>query len=328
MTDTSFAFEYNGKGPERLDRVVVAQAEILGLKELTRSQVKRLITEGLITVDGITATKAGQMVDLDSEIEVEVVLRQEDWRYEYDFPLSILYEDDSVVVVDKPAGLTVHPAPGHTQDTLVNALQSHYRKAGFDSTNLPRAGIVHRLDKDTSGALVVAKTLRAHQLLSAAFEKRTIVRKYQAFAYCLPRWNSGIAVKEEGTIEGNLMRDPNNRKSMKQVSDGGKEARTHWRVLERFEYGVQLELKLDTGRTHQIRVHLTEAGFPLIGDPVYRKELSLPQEIESAIELERQALHAGYLEFLHPENGSAVICESPLPEDLIELKATLQRLRA
>jgi 23S rRNA pseudouridine1911/1915/1917 synthase len=240
-------------------------------------------------------------------------------------PLAIVFEDDHVLVVDKPAGLVVHPGAGVEHGTLVNALLHHAPGiAGVGGAARP--GIVHRLDRDTSGLLVVAKTERAHRRLVEALRRRDVRRGYVAIVWGDPR-------AEGGAIDAPIARDPRERRRMAVVPRGGRPAVTHWRVAERFGLATRLDVRLETGRTHQIRVHLAHARHPVLGDPRYggrdKKQLSLAEPQRSlAAELlrglSRQALHAAELEFAHPETGERRTFTSPLPADLAR---TLDRLR-
>jgi 23S rRNA pseudouridine1911/1915/1917 synthase len=238
-------------------------------------------------------------------------------------PLTILFEDRDLIVLDKPAGLVVHPAPGNQQGTLVNAVLAH---AGDDLSGIggeARPGIVHRLDKDTSGVMVVAKTERAHTALSAAFASRDLDREYLALVWGLPATTSGA-------VEAPIGRHPIDRKRMAVVGRGGKAALTHWRV-ER-GYGAAaglLRCRLATGRTHQIRVHLAHINHPVVGDPVYLRRIPatarlLPEELRTALlAFPRQALHAETLGFRHPVTGEALSFRAPPPPDMADLLARL-----
>ena len=234
-----------------------------------------------------------------------------------DIPLNIVYEDDDLLVIDKPAGLVVHPAAGHADGTLLNALLHHVP----DIINVPRAGIVHRLDKDTTGLMVVAKTLEAHTQLVAQLQARTVSRIYECIVI-------GV-VTSGGTVDAPIGRSSANRQRMA-VIEGGKPAVSHYRVLERFRSHTHVRVKLETGRTHQIRVHMTYAGFPLVGDPVYAGRFRIPPAasptlVQTLKEFPRQALHARFLELKHPTTGKRMKWESPLPEDLVWLLSLLRQ---
>jgi 23S rRNA pseudouridine1911/1915/1917 synthase len=238
--------------------------------------------------------------------------------------LAIVYEDDDLIVVDKPAGMVVHPAPGNPDRTLVNALIAHCGASLSGIGGERRPGIVHRLDKDTSGLIVAAKNDLAHRALAADFAARRIERLYQAVVW-------GIPVPREGEIEGAIGRHPVNRKRMAVVKRGGKSALTRYRVIRALGPGASLvQCQLATGRTHQIRVHLAAAGYPLLGDPVYGRETAERRSRLSAAGraalagFHRQALHAGTLGFSHPRTGERLHFESALPADLHNLIKALE----
>ena len=241
-------------------------------------------------------------------------------------PLAIRFEDEHLIVVDKPAGLVVHPAPGNPEGTLVNALLAHCGDSLAGIGGVRRPGIVHRLDKDTSGLLVVAKTELAHRALSRDFAGRRIERAYSAFVW-------GVPVPTTGEISGNIGRSPRNRKKMAVVPEGrGRSAVTRYRVERRYvDHAALIECRLLTGRTHQIRVHLSHAGHPLIGDPVYgtrsgRAAARLGPAGAAISAFPRQALHARLLGFTHPATGENLRFESPLPRDMAGLLKSLELL--
>ena len=284
--------------------------------DFSRSRLKSWIDSGCVTVDGKQrAAKyrlaGGERVSIDAELaESEQVAPQA-------IPLHIVFEDDSILVVDKPAGLVVHPGAGNPDRTLQNALL-HHRPA---LEALPRAGIVHRLDKETSGLLVVAATPFAHRTLVKAIEARDVLRKYVAL--CRGRMTSGASVAAP------IGRHPTQRTKMS-VRTGGREALTHYRIRERFRDFTLLDVKLETGRTHQIRVHMAHIRHPLVGDPVYGGRLALPSgcsdELASALrKFRRQALHASQLALSHPQSGIVMQWEAPLPADFSELLDVLRR---
>jgi 23S rRNA pseudouridine1911/1915/1917 synthase len=237
-------------------------------------------------------------------------------------PLKVLYEDRHLIVVDKPAGLVVHPGAGNYSGTLVNALLHRCPDlAGIGGVLRP--GIVHRLDKDTSGVLVVAKDDLAHRSLSDQFRKHTAERNYMGIVFG--------QLAEEGQVDAPVGRHPTHRKKMSARPRKGREARTHWRVLERFRFFNLAEFRLQTGRTHQVRVHLSSIGHPILGDPLYggRKRLASvePLPLRQGLQrLKRQALHAASLGFVHPVTGDALKFSSPLPEDIQEAIALLRRM--
>lgn len=280
------------------------------LPDFSRSRLKTWIDEGRISVDGALRPPkyrlaGGEHVLIDAELTAAGPVTPQE------IPLSIIFEDAHIIVIDKPAGLVVHPGAGNSDRTLQNALL-HYRP---ELQALPRAGIVHRLDKDTSGLLVVAATPLAHRKLVRAIEARAVSRKY--LALCRG------AVTAGGSIQQPLARHPTQRTKMS-VQAGGREATTHYRVRERFSNFTLLDVQLETGRTHQIRVHMAHLRHPLVGDPVYGGRLGLPAGCSEALaaglrSFRRQALHASELGFAHPDTGAAMRWKSALPEDFSKL---------
>ncbi|MEM9255458.1 MAG: 23S rRNA pseudouridine(1911/1915/1917) synthase RluD [Pseudomonadota bacterium] len=235
-----------------------------------------------------------------------------------DMELNILYEDDAMIILDKPAGLVVHPAAGHADGTLVNALLAH----AHELARLPRAGIVHRLDRDTTGVMVVARTLQAHHHLVAQLQARQVKREY--LAVCIGAMTGG------GSVDEPIGRHPKQRKKMAVVATGGKSAITHYRVERRFAHHTQIGVSLETGRTHQIRVHMAHRHHPLVGDPAYggRPRIpaaATPQLIEALRSFPRQALHARALGLSHPDSGEMLQFDCPVPDDLCNLLSVLQR---
>lgn len=293
------------------------------LEGLSRSRVKALIEAGHASRDGKPLTDPSEPVRAGARYALRIPPATPAAPRPEAIPLHILFEDRDLIVLDKPAGLVVHPAPGNLQGTLVNAVLAH---AGEDLSGIggeARPGIVHRLDKDTSGVMVVAKTERAHTALSAAFASRDLDREYLALAWGLPGATSG-------EVEAPIGRHPADRKRMAVVTRGGKPALTRWR-LER-GYGAAVSLlrcRLATGRTHQIRVHLAHAGHPIVGDPVYLRRTpasarTLPDDLrEALLAFPRQALHAETLGFRHPVTGQALSFRAPMPPDMARLVASL-----
>src|SRR6266404_3776936 len=303
----------------RLDRVLA-----LHFPELSRTRLKHLIQAGHVTQHGQALRDPSLRVKHDQNFVV--ILPQPEVAAPEPQPiaLDIRFEDAHLIVIDKPAGMVVHPAPGNPDGTLVNALIAHCGDSLSGIGGERRPGIVHRLDKDTSGLIVAAKNDFAHHALAADFAQRRIERCYQAVVW-------GCPVPREGEIEGAIGRHPVNRKRMAVVKRGGKAALTRYRVVRVLGPGASLvECRLATGRTHQIRVHLAAAGYPLLGDSVYARETAERRSRIGAVGREalaglaRQALHAGSLGFLQPRTGARLHFESPLPVDLHNLIKALQ----
>jgi 23S rRNA pseudouridine1911/1915/1917 synthase len=309
---------------ERLDRCLAAAHP-----SLSRSRIKTLIEQGNLRIaeaggsagetldDPSYRVKRGQLLALTLPAPEEAVPRAQA------IALKVVYEDRDLIVVDKPAGMVVHPAPGNPDCTLVNALIAHCGNSLSGIGGVRRPGIVHRIDKDTSGLIVAAKNDEAHKALSEAFAAHAVDREYRCFVWGLPSPKSG-------TIEGNIGRHGIDRKRMTIVKSGGKHAVTHYQVTKVFGLGAaELACQLETGRTHQIRVHLAAIGHPLIGDPVYgrvtpaRRKALPPAAAAAAAAFPRQALHAATLGFAHPRTGKRLHWGSPLPSDLADLSAAL-----
>ncbi len=287
---------------ERIDRFLTEQEE-----DWTRSQVQKWIKEERVFVQD-AAVKANYKLALNDQIRLLVPPPTELTIEAEDIPLEIVYEDADVIVINKPRGLVVHPAPGHTSGTIVNGLLYHCKDlSGING--ILRPGIVHRIDKDTSGLIMVAKNDKAHLSLAQQLQEHTVERRYIALV-------NGLFQHEMGTIDAPIGRDANDRKKMAVTFEHSKHAITHFVVLEAFAEHSLLECKLETGRTHQIRVHMHYIGHPIVGDPKYGKGDTLG--------LEGQALHAGVLGFVHPRTGEALRFETPIPE---ELAIVIERLR-
>ncbi len=304
---------------ERIETLIVERqgdrldAYVAGHLSLSRTRVQALLKEGRVLLDGHPAPKS-ERLEVGQEIEVRVPPPEALAVEPEDIPLDIFFEDESVLVVNKSAGMVVHPGPGHSAGTLVSALLAHATDLSGIGGKL-RPGIVHRLDKDTSGLIVVAKTDAAHRALSEALQRREIRRLYQTAAW-------GHLSASPSKVEAPVGRDPSNRQRMA-VVEGGRHAVTHFRVLERWPGAELLEVALGTGRTHQIRVHLAHIGHPVIGDPVYGAgwERGMGGGIHRWARLlservSRQFLHAWRLSFRHPVSDEMLRFEAPLPEDL------------
>lgn len=280
---------------ERIDKALSVLVD-----SVSRSFVQKLIREGAVFV-GEKPVKANYRLRIDDVVSFELPENEEPDILPEDIPLSILYEDEDILVVDKPKGMVVHPAAGHYSGTLVNAVMYHCGNSLSGINGVMRPGIVHRIDRDTTGSLVICKNDMAHRALAEQFKVHSITRKYRAI--CM-----GVLKEDEGTIHKPLARDPKDRKRMAVTLKGnGKDAVTHYRVLERFRNHTYIECELETGRTHQIRVHMASIGHPLLGDEVYGSG-------KNAYHLEGQTLHAWKLGFLHPRTLEYVEFDAPLPE--------------
>jgi len=295
---------------ERLDQVAARL-----FPDYSRSRLQAWIRSGALTVDGAVLrprekVAAGATLRISAQLEDAV-----GWQGQ-PIALDIVHEDDSILVLNKPAGLVVHPAAGHHDGTLVNALINHHAAM----SQLPRGGIVHRLDKDTSGIMVAAKTLQAHANLVEQLQARTVGREYDAV--CVGAMTGGA------TVDAPMGRHPRQRKKMAVVAQGGKHAVTHYRVAQRFAHHTHITVRLETGRTHQIRVHLAHRHYPLVGDPVYGGRPRIPAGASQALvdalrRFPRQALHARRLQLIHPRDTREMTFDCPLPADMQELLALL-----
>jgi len=319
LTPTAVEAEEAGT---RLDRWLAIR-----LPELSRTRIKGLIEDGRVSLDGTTISDASLRVKPGQCFTVDVPPDAPAEPEAQDIALNVVYEDEDLIVIDKPAGMVVHPAPGNPDETLVNALLAHCGNSLAGIGGVKRPGIVHRIDKDTSGLLVAAKTDAAHRGLATQFAEHTLERAYWALVW-------GTPTPRQGEIEGNIGRNPHDRKKMAVVKGGGKPALTRYRVLKSFAGGAVslVECRLATGRTHQIRVHMTHQGHPLIGDPVYgrirsSRKVVLPPEVREALcNFPRQALHAYLLGFLHPTKGYDVRFESSMALDINALIQFLEVL--
>lgn len=294
---------------QRLDKYVTEAME----EEVSRSQIQLWIEQGHVTVNGRNA-KANYKLAEGETVEVRVPAPETVDILPEDIPLDVVYEDSDVIVVNKPRGMVVHPAVGHSSGTLVNALMFHCKDLSGINGEL-RPGIVHRIDKDTSGLLMAAKNDKAHASLAAQLKEHSVSRIYTALAH-------GNIAHDHGTVDANLARDPHDRKMYTVVSSGGKHAITHFNVVERFGDYTLLELKLETGRTHQIRAHMKFIDHPLVGDPMYgRSSRSVGGR---SLKMQGQALHAASLGFTHPTTGERLEFSAPIPADLEELLVNLR----
>jgi 23S rRNA pseudouridine1911/1915/1917 synthase len=296
----------NGK---RLDQVAARLFD-----DYSRARLQIWIKSGELTVNGSIARPRDKVFEADLLV-LDATLEEESRWEAMPMDLAVVYEDDDLLVINKPAGLVVHPAAGHINDTLLNALLHHCP----DLVNIPRAGIVHRLDKDTSGLLVIAKTLSAHADLVEQLHNRTVKREYEAITYDV--------MTGGGKVDMPIGRHPSQRKKMA-VVDSGKEAITHYRVIKRYPAHTHVAVKLETGRTHQIRVHMAQIRYPLVGDPVYGGRLRMPANAPEVLRenlrlFNRQALHARRLGLIHPTTGEHIEWECDLPQDMQNLLAAL-----
>ncbi len=307
------------------------------LAELSRNRLQTLIRQGRVRVDGRTIVEPKYRVNSGEALMLDMPEPDVAEPEPEAIPLAVVFEDDELIVIDKPAGLVVHPGPGNWSGTMVNALLHHCGDSLSGVGGVKRPGIVHRLDKDTSGLLVVAKTDRAHQGLAAQFADhgRTgpLEREYTALVW-------GAPMQLRGTVDADLARSAANRQKIAVTKSGGRNAITHWQVRERFgpmgaaPLAALMTCRLETGRTHQIRVHMSHIGHPLIGDADYgahfkTKSARLPEDIRAVVDaFPRQALHAGLLAFAHPVSGETLRFESPLPEDLAGLIGAIRTIPA
>ena len=290
----------------RLDAFLAAR-----LPDLTRSAAARLIEGGLVTVDGKPAGKSARLTGGET-VSVTLPQAEEPEARPQDIPLEVVYEDADVIVVNKPVGMVVHPAPGHPDGTLVNALLHHCAGSLSGIGGQLRPGIVHRIDRDTSGLIIAAKNDAAHAFLSAQLSDHTLARTYE----CLV---TGSLKQDSGTVDAPIGRHPADRKKMAVVSNG-RRAVTHWEVIARYQGVTHLRCRLETGRTHQIRVHLAYIGHPILGDTVYGAKKPVPG-------LTGQCLHATGLQFLHPSTGEKITLTCPLPEEFTKMLKKLQSQR-
>lgn len=295
--------------PGRLDK---ALAEATGM---SRARVQGLIDEGRVDVAGKTATAASMKVAAETPFRIIIAAAMPAQAAPEDIPLTVVYEDAHLIVVDKPAGMVVHPAVGNITGTLVNALLHHCRGQLSGINGVARPGIVHRIDKDTSGLLVIAKSDAAHEGLAVQFAAHTVHRRY--LAVC-----AGHPTPAEGTINARVGRSDSDRKKMTVLpnnSSRGKSAITHYKVIERLNDAALIECRLETGRTHQVRVHCASIGHALLGDPAYGRTPKQLRPLLDSLGFARQALHAAELGFVHPTSGEMLRFEADLPQDMQEL---------
>ncbi len=304
--------------PKHLDNKRLDQAVAELFPEYSRARLQAWIKAGQITVDGKTL-RPRDKVHTGQHVEINPIIEPVETWQPQPITLDIIYEDKDIIVINKPAGLVVHPAAGRPRSTMLNALL-HYAS---ELANLPRAGIIHRLDKDTSGLLVVAKNLKAHTKLVAELQERKITREYEAIV-------NGV-MTAGGTVNAPIGRHPRDRKRMAVITSGkGKPAITHYRVIKRFRAHTHIKVILETGRTHQIRVHMAYIHYPIVGDQIYGGKQKLPKGINEELKqylqnFKRQALHAKRLGLIHPTTGKQIDWQTPLPHDMQQLLKLLKK---
>lgn len=288
---------------ERIDKCISNYME-----NLSRSYIQKIIKDGSVSVNGLVV-KANYRVKVDDRVRFIIPDSVEPDIPAQDIPLDILYEDADILIVNKPKNMVVHPAPGHYEGTLVNAVMYHCRGQLSGINGVLRPGIVHRIDKDTTGSIIVCKSDEAHNAIAELLKTHDITRKYRAIVY-------GNVKDDQGTVDTPIGRHPIDRKKMAVNEKNGKRAVTHYRVLERFEQYTYIECQLETGRTHQIRVHMASIGHPLLGDTVYTGR-------KAPFHLEGQVLHAMTIGFVHPRSNTYMEVEAPLPEYFVKLLGIL-----
>ncbi|MDE5803916.1 MAG: RluA family pseudouridine synthase [Lachnospiraceae bacterium] len=293
MNEFHFTIEEDMEGL-RIDKCISTAFD-----SLSRSYIQKIIKEEAVMVNG-SPVKSSYKVKVSDEVAFSVPEAVEPDILPENIPLDILYEDADVIVVNKPKGMVVHPAAGHYSKTLVNALLYHCHDSLSGINGCLRPGIVHRIDKDTTGSLLVCKTDAAHKAIARQLKKHSITRCYRAICH-------GVLPKDKGTIDRPIGRSPADRKKMAVLAEGGKRAVTHYRVLQRFDNYTYIECTLETGRTHQIRVHMASIGYPILGDPLYSR-------LSSPFKLEGQTLHAKTLGFIQPRTKEYIEVDAPLPQ--------------
>jgi 23S rRNA pseudouridine1911/1915/1917 synthase len=321
--DTKMVMVDAGGAGERLDKYLSSR-----LPDLSRSRIQSLLEAGKVTLQGEVISDSSMKVKHGQRFTLIIPAPEPTHMIAQEIALDVIHEDKDLLVINKQAGLTVHPAPGHPDMTLVNALLAHCGDSLSGIGGVTRPGIVHRIDKDTTGLLVVAKHDVAHNALSAQLADRTLSRTYKAVCW-------GSPALRNGSITGNIGRSISNRQKMAVVRTGGKPAMTHYKVQEQLGPASLVECKLETGRTHQIRVHMLHIGHPLVGDPIYgattasRLKSNLSKNLddeqrEILLHFERQALHAAEMGFIHPRTGKEMHFKAPLPGDMEQLIEALR----
>lgn len=292
-------------GDERIDKWISNS-----LQNLSRSYIQKLIKDNMVFVNG-KPQKASYRLKVDDEILFQIPEAVEPEIMAEDIPLSILYEDNDLLIVDKPKGMVVHPAPGHYSGTLVNAVMFHCKDNLSGINGVMRPGIVHRIDRDTTGSLIICKNDVSHNDIAAQLKEHSITRKYRAIVH-------GCLKEEEGTVNAPIGRDPKDRKKMAVNEQNGKNAITHYKVLDTFKKYTYIECQLETGRTHQIRVHMSSIGHPLLGDEIYGGKTA-------GFHLTGQTLHAMTIGFRHPSTGNYLEVSAPIPEYFAHLLDVLEK---
>ena len=335
MSSSILSFFVTANPPKRLDKALSRDAPVSA--SLSRSRLRKLIEQGVVRVDGSVETHIDASVSEGQLVEIMIPEIKDIDNFPENIPLNIVYEDDYLIVVNKPVGMVVHPAPGSPNKTLVNALLHHCGDTLSGVGGSKRPGIVHRIDKDTSGLLVSAKSDFAHQFLARQFENHSVERSYQALCFGVPDANDprlrgvkGVSFEAGNILKvtTNLARHRTNRQKQAVLFGAGRHAITRVRVLE--NYGslsslALIECRLETGRTHQIRVHLAHIGHGLVGDPLYGGRRKIPSKsfsediVQEIISFPRQALHAASLGFVHPKSNETLHFEAPLPDDMGDL---------
>lgn len=306
----SYSINLNTVIPKKLSGLRLDQALAILFPDYSRCRLQTWIKTGQITVDN-KILKLSSKVHTDQHVIINAIITEhENWEAQA-IPLNIVYEDDDIIIINKPIGLVVHPAPGNLDKTLLNAILNH----APELAKLPRAGIIHRLDKDTSGLLVIARNLKAHKNLVTELQERKIKREYDAIVNNI--------MTAGGTINKPIGRDPKNRKRMA-INSAGKEAITTYRIIQKFRAHTHIKVNLQTGRTHQIRVHMASINHPLVGDQVYGGRLKIPAKISAELKqclqnFKHQALHASCLGLIHPITNKFMEWKAPLPYDMQEL---------
>lgn len=339
MSLSIITFQIGENPPNRLDKALFLNAPVEA--DLSRTRLAKLIETGMVKLDGQVVSNIKAKVSEGQAVEITLEVPDDVETIAQDIPLSVIYEDDDLIVINKPTGMVVHPAPGSPDGTLVNALLFHCADSLSGIGGEKRPGIVHRIDKDTSGLLVVAKHDKAHHGLAKQFEKHTVERYYQALCYGVPDANDPRVrgVRGVNFESGNIMkvtthlaRHKTDRQRQAVLFEGGRHAVTRVRIVDRYgspEVLALVECWLETGRTHQIRVHMAHTGHGLVGDQTYggRRKLAKKALSEAAIEavgnFPRQALHAAVLGFVHPITGEDMRFEAPMPDDMQALITTL-----